>query len=214
MDAYAVHIKPGFLEVFTGPMKSGKTRELLHRIDKLSHIQGCDFLLFKPAVDTRDQDIKSRFGTLSHQCLFVAEDDPKQLLEHVREKHRLVAIDEAHFFVDELIDVVRELLLRRVNVVVAGLDLDFRAEPFGPMPLLLSMADEVHKLHAICDVPACTNLGTRTQRVVNGKPARYDDPVVLVGDVEEGYEVRCIEHHRVAGKVEKRYRVLDGSLNE
>ena len=89
---------------------------------------------------------------------------------------------------------VEELASRGVRVLVAGLDTDFRGEPFGPMPILMSMAEDVDKLHAICMV--CGDEASRTQRLVNGKPARYDDPVVIVG-ASELYEARCRLHHEV-----------------
>jgi thymidine kinase len=105
-----------------------------------------------------------------------------------------VAIDEAQFFDDGLIAVVQTLAARGVRVIVAGLDLDFRGEPFGPIPHLLCEAEDVTKLHAICVV--CGEEASRTQRLVNGQPARYDDPIILVG-AAEAYEARCREHHVV-----------------
>lgn len=84
-----------------------------------------------------------------------------------------------------------------MNVVVSGLDLDFRGEPFGSMPVLLSLADEVHKLNGVCDYEGCSNPATRTQRLVNGFPASYNAPIILVGDAKEGYQCRCLQHHEV-----------------
>ncbi len=106
----------------------------------------------------------------------------------------MVAIDEAQFFDEEIIQIVEELADKSIRVIVAGLDTDFRGEPFGPMPVLMAGAEHVEKLQAICMVcgePAC-----RTQRLVNDKPARYDDPVVIVGAAEM-YEARCRAHHEV-----------------
>jgi thymidine kinase len=94
----------------------------------------------------------------------------------------------------EIVEVAQELADRCVRVIVAGLDMDFRGEPFGPMPTLMAKAEKVDKLHAIC--MTCGNEASRTQRLVNGKPARYDDPVVIVG-ASELYEARCREHHIV-----------------
>jgi thymidine kinase len=105
-----------------------------------------------------------------------------------------VGIDEAQFFDSEVIEVAEEFATRGIRVLVAGLDTDFRGEPFGPMPILMSMAEHVDKLHAICMV--CGDEASRTQRLVNGKPARFDDPVVIVG-ASEMYEARCREHHEV-----------------
>jgi thymidine kinase len=106
----------------------------------------------------------------------------------------VVGIDEAQFFDPEIVVVAQELADRGLRVVVAGLDLDFRGEPFGPMPVLMTKAERVDKLHAICMV--CGEEASRTQRLVNGKPARYDDPVVIVGAAEL-YEARCRLHHEV-----------------
>ena len=106
----------------------------------------------------------------------------------------VVAIDEAQFFDSEIVSVAQILADRGLRVIVAGLDMDFRGEPFGPMPILMSMAEKVDKLHAICVV--CGEEASRTQRLVDGKPARFDDPVVIVGAAEL-YEARCREHHQV-----------------
>ena len=106
----------------------------------------------------------------------------------------VVGIDEAQFLDEEIVPIVRALADRGVRVIIAGLDQDFRGEPFGCMPLLMAFAERVEKLQAICMV--CGEGGTRTQRLVNGKPARYDDPVVIVGAAEM-YEARCRKHHQV-----------------
>jgi thymidine kinase len=105
-----------------------------------------------------------------------------------------VGIDEAQFFTAEIANVAQDLAARGVRVIVAGLDMDFRGEPFGPMPLILAKAERVDKLHAICMV--CGDEASRTQRLVNGQPAKYNDPVVIVG-ASELYEARCREHHEV-----------------
>jgi len=105
-----------------------------------------------------------------------------------------VAIDEAQFFDENIINVVDELAERGLRVIVAGLDLNFKGEPFGCMPVLMARAERVDKLQAICMV--CGEPASRTQRLVNGKPARYDDPVIIVGAAEL-YEARCRTHHEV-----------------
>jgi thymidine kinase len=120
-----------------------------------------------------------------------------EILEHVKPETSVVAIDEAQFFDDEIVTVAEQLADNGVRVIIAGLDLDFRGEPFGPMPALMCRADQVQKLHAICMV--CGEEATRTQRLVNGKPANYDDPIILVG-ASESYEARCRTHHSVPGK--------------
>ncbi len=106
----------------------------------------------------------------------------------------MVAIDEAQFFDDELTSVVQALADRGIRVIVAGLDTDFRGEPFGPMPVLIVQAEQVDKIHAICMV--CGDAAPRTQRLINGQPAHFNDPVVIVG-ASELYEARCRDHHEV-----------------
>ena len=106
----------------------------------------------------------------------------------------MVGIDEAQFFDSDIVPIVQSLADRGIRVLIAGLDTDFRGEPFGPMPLLMAAAENVDKLHAICMM--CGEAASRTQRLVNGKPAHYNDPVVIVG-ASELYEARCREHHDV-----------------
>jgi len=194
------HFNPGKLEVYTGPMRSGKTRELLNRVDKISYVNGYNVLLVKPKVDTRDQDVKTRFGSLSFPCKFIDEDKPEKILNLVKEKEKVIAIDETHFFSSKIIEVVEKLLDQDRNVLIAGLDLNFRGEVFGSMGELLARADEVNKLKAVCCYKNCDQPATRTQRLVNGEPAPYDAPLVLIGDDKEGYEPRCLNHHKVPGK--------------
>jgi len=106
----------------------------------------------------------------------------------------VVAIDEVQFFADPIVDIVQELANQGYRVIVAGLDLDFRGEPFGPMPKLLSIAEQLTKLQAVCTI--CGSPASRTQRLINGKPASYYDPVIMVG-AEESYEPRCRHHHEI-----------------
>ena len=137
---YNPHLKPGVLEVVCGPMKSGKTHEVIHRVDKLTYVEDFNFLIAKPSLDTRDDTVRSRFGELSLECVFI--DDPRQIFEYVDDV-QVVVVDEGHFFDDALVEVVEELLVRDVHVIVAGLDLDFRGDPFGPMPRLLALAETI-----------------------------------------------------------------------
>ena len=199
-DRYYGVVKPGILEVYCGPMKSGKTRELLNRIDKLSYLPGCEFDIFKPSVDTRNSSVKSRFGSLSYECKFANESCPEELFDSMKKGSRIIAIDEAQFFEKGIEDVVEALMKKDVNVIIAGLDLDFRGEPFGRMSNLLAMAHEVYKLTGVCDYDDCGNSATRTQRLIGGEPAPYNSPQILIGDEEEGYECRCLKHHIVPGK--------------
>ena len=106
----------------------------------------------------------------------------------------IIAIDEAQFFDDGIVETVMALADEGFRVIIAGLDQDFRGEPFGPMPLLMAVAEHVTKLQAVCTV--CGSPASRTQRLIDGVPAGYDDPVILVG-ASEAYEARCRKHHEV-----------------
>jgi thymidine kinase len=183
---------PGSVEVICGSMFSGKTDELIRRLRRATiarqHIQ-----VFKPAIDVRYavEKVTSHAGTDFDAIPVEKAADIRKLLN---KQATVIAIDEAQFFDEEIIPLVEELAAKDMRVIVAGLDTDFRGEPFGPIPELMARAERVSKLQAICMVcgePAC-----RTQRLVNGKPAKYDDPVVIVGAAEL-YEARCRRHHEV-----------------
>jgi len=151
--------------------------------------------VFKPDIDDRfaTERVTSHNG-LDFEATPVK--DSAALLSRVEPDTTVVAIDEAQFFDPGIVRVTNHLADNGVRVIIAGLDMNFRGEPFGPMPALLCRADEVQKLHAICMV--CGEDASRTQRLVNGQPARYDDPIILVG-ASEAYEARCREHHSVPG---------------
>jgi len=182
----------GSIEVICGSMFSGKTDELIRRLVRAT-IAKQKVQVFKPAIDVRYAAEKVTSHTGSNFDAI-----PVRKAADVRSKldidTTVVGIDEAQFFDPEVVEVAQELAARGVRVIVAGLDMDFRGEPFGPMPFLMSRAEDVEKLHAICMV--CGDEASRTQRLVNGKPARYDDPVVIVG-ASEMYEARCRRHHEV-----------------
>lgn len=208
-------LHPGKLEVYVGPMKSGKSMALLQRVEALNYIVGVDFAFFKPDTDTRNPNIFSRFGNkgdeknnLSCECTFLPADQPEKVFEYYSDNIKLVAFDEAQFFSRNILGVIDELLKRGVNVVVAGLDYDFRGEPFGAMAEVYLRAEYPAKLIAVCeyeqeDGSICGKEAQWTQRLIDGKPAPYDSPIVLVGDVEEGYQARCTAHHQVPGKPKK-----------
>ena len=182
----------GSIEVVCGSMFSGKTDELIRRLVRAT-IAKQKVQVFKPAIDVRyaAEKVTSHAGANFDA---IPVEKATDIRESVEKDTTVVAIDEAQFFDPEIVEVAQELAARNVRVIVAGLDMDFRGEPFGPMPVLMSKAEKVDKLHAICMV--CGNEASRTQRLVNGKPARYDDPVVIVG-ASELYEARCREHHQV-----------------
>lgn len=194
------HTKPGILEVYCGPVKSGKTRELINRLDKLKYVQDCNFKIFKPKIDTRDDTLSSRFGELFFECIFIDELNPNEIMDNIDSSTNLIVIDEVQFFSKKLTSLVEDLLKKNYHVIVAGLDTDFRGDLFGEMPRLISLATKVHKLSGVCDFPNCSNVALRTQRLLNGRPANYDDPLISIEGVDSNYECRCIKHHEIPGK--------------
>jgi thymidine kinase len=185
----------GSIEVITGSMFSGKTDELIRRLRR-ARIARQKVQVFKPAIDVRYalEKVTSHAGGEFEATPLTASSD---ILERVLPDTTVVAVDEAQFFDLEVADVCQALAGRGLRVIAAGLDQDFRGEPFGPMPRLLALAEDVTKLHAICVV--CGAPASRTQRLLDGRPANYHDAVVLVGAAEM-YEARCREHHEVPGR--------------
>ncbi len=184
----------GRIEVICGSMFCGKTEELIRRIRRAVIAQQT-VQVFKPEIDARysEDHVTSHTGMqFMAQIIRTSADIERQIDPGTT----VVAIDEAQFLDAGVVDLVERLANSDLRVIVAGLDLDFRAEPFGPMPHLMAIAEEVTKLRAICVV--CGENATRTQRLVNGHPARYDDPVIMVG-AHEAYEARCRQHHIVPG---------------
>lgn len=186
----------GWIELICGSMFSGKTEELLRRVRR-SEIARRRIQLFKPRIDHRygHRQVTSHNGMARSDA--VAAESAVSLLAQVPAGTDVVAIDEVQFFDAAIADVCRELADRGVQVIAAGLDQDFRGEPFGAMPLLMALAEQVDKLHAIC--VRCGAAATRTQRLLDGEPARYDDPVIFVGG-SESYEARCRTCHDVPGR--------------
>jgi thymidine kinase len=182
----------GSVEVITGSMFCGKTDELIRRLRRAS-IAKQEVQVFKPAIDKRYglSKVTSHAGSQYDATPVENAADIRNLLD---KDTTVVAIDEAQFLDNDIVALVNEFANKGLRVIVAGLDTDFRAKPFGPMPALISQAERVDKLHAICMV--CGDPASRTQRLVDGKPARYDDPIVIVG-AEELYEARCRKHHDV-----------------
>ncbi|MCB9437843.1 MAG: thymidine kinase [Anaerolineales bacterium] len=184
--------RKGRVEVICGSMFSGKTEELIRRVRR-AQIAHQTIQVFKHKIDDRYH--QTRVTSHSGQD-FVAEPVTctADIIERLSPETTVVSIDEAQFFDQDLIALVEQLAHEGKRVIISGLDMDFRAEPFGPMPTLMCLAEEVTKLHAICMV--CGEDATRTQRLINGAPADYDDPVIMVGAAEV-YEARCREHHEV-----------------
>jgi thymidine kinase len=182
----------GSLEVITGSMFCGKTEETIRRLRRATIAQQ-KVQVFKPTIDDRysEEKVTSHAG---YNFDATPIQNSSEIMEYLASDTTVVAIDEAQFFDDGIITIVQELADKGIRVIVAGLDQDFRGEPFGPMPILMSKAEKVDKLHAICVI--CGDEASRTQRLVDGKPARYNDPVVIVGAAEL-YEARCRIHHEV-----------------
>ena len=181
----------GWIEVICGGMFSGKTEELIRRA-KRAHIAGQRVVVVKPAIDNRYSDTE----VVSHNenALPGIQVDTADQIILLTSTAKVVCIDEAQFFDDGIVAVANQLADLGLRVIVTGLDTDFRGEPFGCMPVMTAKADKVDKLAAICMV--CGEAATRTQRLVNGKPANYNDPIVIVG-ASEMYEARCRRHHEV-----------------
>lgn len=182
----------GRIEVICGSMFSGKTEELIRRVRR-AQIARQTVQVFKPVIDTRYgvTRITSHNGQ-DFEAIPCA--DSAEIAARLAPETTVIAVDEAQFFDHGIVALAERLANRGLRVIIAGLDLDFRAEPFGAMPDLMCLAEEVTKLYAICMV--CGEPATRTQRLVNGEPAHYNDPVILIG-AQERYEARCRYHHVV-----------------
>ena len=189
----------GWIEVICGSMFSGKTEELIRRV-KRAVIAKQKVQVYKPGLDTRyeREKVTSHSGAHFHAVPVASTRD---ILQDLEQDTKVVAIDEAQFFDRSICQVCSELADRGLRVIVAGLDMDFRGEPFGPVPILMAQAEQVDKLQAICQ--SCGAPASRTQRLINGKPASYDDPVILVG-ADEVYEARCRMCHCMSQGKEKR----------
>jgi len=185
----------GWIELICGSMFSGKTEELIRRV-KRAEIARQKVQVFKPKLDDRYVVEKVRSHDGGHWEATPVEDSA-EILQLVEPDTQVVAIDEAQFFDWRIAEVCNLLADQGKRVIVAGLDMDFRGEPFGPMPVLMAQAEVVDKLRAICVV--CGAPASRSQRLINGKPASYHDPVILVG-ASETYEARCRRCHEVPGK--------------
>ncbi len=187
----------GRIEVICGSMFSGKTEELIRRIRR-AEIARQKVQVFKPQLDDRYSVEKVRSHDGGHwEAIPVTS--AMEILASVEPDAQVVAIDEAQFFDWTIAEVCNRLADEGKRVIVAGLDMDFRGEPFGPMPVLMAQAERVDKLQAICVV--CGAPASRSQRLIDGKPASYDDPVIMVG-ASEKYEARCRRCHEVPGKPE------------
>lgn len=171
--------RSGWIEVICGSMFSGKTEELIRRL-KRAQFARQKVEIYKPKLDTRYDEV----NVVSHDensIIAIPVSNARQLLE-VKDDVAVVGIDEAQFFDDKLVDVVQDLATKGIRVIIAGLDMDFRGKPFGPMPGLLAVAEYLTKVHAICT--HCGNLATHSYRLSD------EGDTVLLGE-KDTYEPRC-----------------------
>jgi len=188
--------RAGWIEIIVGSMYAGKTEELLRRIKRINYAKK-ECIVFKPKIDNRysNNEIVSHNKSKVESIIIEKANDIYNYLQN--SLPYAIAVDEVQFLDNGIIEVSEDLADRGVRVILAGLDLDFRGESFGVVPELLARAEYVTKLKAICQV--CGAPATRTQRLINGKPASYYDPIILIG-AKEHYEARCRHCHVVGDK--------------
>ncbi len=194
----------GWIEVVCGVMFSGKSEELIRRVRRA--------LIAKRRVQVFKSHLDERYAGLYHvsshdgrSVQAIPVDSPEQIGRALLADTQVVAIDEAQFMPVGIVELATTLAASGRRVILAGTDTDFRGEPFGPMPQLLAVAEQVDKLHAICVL--CGNPASRNQRLIDGRPARYDSPTIMVGG-DESYEARCRSCHSVPHRDEDQVRLL------
>jgi thymidine kinase len=194
----------GWIEVICGVMFSGKSEELIRRVRRA--------LIAKRRVQVFKSHLDERYAGLYHVSSHdgrsveaVPVDEPDQISRLLDADTQVVAIDEAQFLDASIVELATALASSGRRVILAGTDTDFRGEPFGAMPQLLAVAEQVDKLYAICVV--CGNPASRNQRLIEGRPARYDSPTIMVGS-NESYEARCRSCHSVPRRDEDQVRLL------
>ena len=183
-------------ELITGPMGCGKTEELLRRIRRCV-IARKKMKVFSPVIDTRSKGdyIESRNGLWADA---IKVEHSLQILQHVKPDDEMIAIDELQFFDSNIMSVITKLMNDGKKVVGTGLELDFKCEPFGHMPELMCLATKVDKLHAVC-MKCGSEHATRTQRLIDGKPADKNSPLIMIGG-DETYEARCVKCYELPDK--------------
>ncbi|MHB0948829.1 MAG: thymidine kinase [Gemmatimonadaceae bacterium] len=194
----------GWIEVVCGVMFSGKSEELIRRVRR-SMIARRKVQVFKSHLDARYAGIYHVSSHDGRTVEAVPVDNSVQIAERIEPDTQVIAIDEAQFLDAGIVEVATALAERGRRVIVAGTDTDFRGEPFGAMPQLLAIAEVVDKLHAICVI--CGNPASRNQRLIEGRPARYDSPVIMVGSAES-YEARCRHCHSVPRRDEDQVKLF------
>jgi len=200
----AFQLTGGWIEVIAGVMFSGKSEELIRRVRR-AIIARKRVQVFKSHLDGRYAGIYSISSHDGRTVDAVPVDSAAQISQCLDPSAQVVAIDEAQFLDGSIVGIATSLAARGRRVIMAGTDTDFRGEPFGPMPSLMAVAEVVDKLHAICVL--CGAPASRNQRLVEGRPARYDSPVIQIGG-QESYEARCRACHQVPRRDEDQGRLL------
>lgn len=186
------NLPEGWIEIICGSMFAGKSEELIRRVKRLEYAKK-NILVFKPSIDNRYSETEIVSHSL-YKTKAININCSQDILKYITDDVEAIIIDEVQFLDENLIEIVENLANQGKRIILAGLDKDFKGDPFGIMPLLLARAEIVTKLTAICSV--CGKPATRTQRIVNGTPAKYNDPLILVG-ATESYEPRCRHCHKV-----------------
>jgi len=194
----------GWIEVVSGVMFSGKSEELIRRVRR-AIIAKKKVQVFKSHLDDRYHDVFSISSHDGRTVEAIPVDSSMQIARQVNDLTDVIAIDEAQFLDEGIVQLATSLAARGVRVILAGTDTDFRGEPFGSMPQLMAVAEVVDKLHAICVI--CGGPASRNQRLIEGKPARYDSPTIMVGGLES-YEARCRHCHQVPRRDEDQVALL------
>ena len=184
--------KPGWIEVICGPMFAGKTEELIRRVVRMDYAKK-NYLIFKPTIDNR-YSISEVVSHNKRKVDAICVSNSAEIDKYITDEVEAVIIDEVQFFDEAVIEKAHELAEKGLRVICGGLDSDFRGVPFNIVAQLLAIAEKVTKLTAIC--VCCGEDATKTQRIINGMPAKYDDPIILVGE-KESYESRCRNCHEV-----------------
>ena len=194
----------GWIEVVCGVMFSGKSEELIRRVRR-AMIAKKRVQVFKSHLDERYAGIYVISSHDGRTTEAIPVDTPEQIARQVKADTDVIAVDEAQFLDASIVDLATDWANNGMRVILAGTDTDFRGEPFGPMPQLLAIAEVVDKLHAIC--VKCGNPASRNQRLIAGRPARYDSPTIMVGSAES-YEARCRSCHSVPRRDEDQVALL------
>jgi len=194
----------GWVEVVAGVMFSGKSEELIRRVRR-AMIARKKVQVFKSHLDERYAGIYKVSSHDGRTVDAIPIDSTSQIARAIEPDTQVVAVDEAQFLDSSIVELATALAGRGMRVILAGTDTDFRGEPFGPMPELMAIAELVDKLHAICVV--CGHPASRNQRLIEGRPARYDSPIIMVGG-QESYEARCRSCHSCPRRDEDQVKLL------